>query len=69
MKKYVLFFIAFLVSMVVNAQTIPTTGLMRSNGKIFVVMVVVVTILIGLFMYVASIDRKITRLEKEDHLK
>lgn len=69
MKKYVLFFIAFLFSMVANAQAIPTTGLMRSNGKIFVVMVVVVTILIGLFMYVASIDRKITRLEKEDHLK
>ena len=40
-------------------------GLMRSNGKIFVVMAVVVTILVGLFTYLVTIDKKITRLEKE----
>ncbi|TXT33663.1 MAG: hypothetical protein FD136_761 [Chitinophagaceae bacterium] len=69
MKKYSLFFIAFLSSIVAHAQTAPTTDLMRSNGKIFVVMAVVVTILVGLFIYVASIDRKISRLEKGDHSK
>lgn len=41
-------------------------GLMRSNGKIFVVMAVVLTILFGLFAYLVSIDKKITRLEKEE---
>jgi hypothetical protein len=40
-------------------------GLMRSNGKIFVVMAVVLTILVGLFAYLVNIDKKITRLEKE----
>ncbi len=49
----------------VKAQETAGEGLMRSNGKIFVVMAVVVTILIGLFLYLATVDRKITRLEKE----
>jgi len=44
-------------------------GLMRSNGKIFVVMAVVLTILAGLFAYIISIDKKITRLEKEGFKK
>lgn len=39
--------------------------LMRSNGKIYVVVAVCLTILIGLFIYVFLLDRKISRLEKE----
>lgn len=41
-----------------------SAGLMRSNGKIYVVVAVCLTILLGLFLYVFSIDRKISRLEK-----
>ena len=37
---------------------------MRSNGKIYVVVAVILTILAGLILYVARLDRKITRLEK-----
>lgn len=37
--------------------------IMRSNGKIYVVVAVCLTILIGLFIYVFLLDRKITRLE------
>ena len=37
---------------------------MRSNGKIYVVVAVCLTILIGLFIYVFMVDRKISRLEK-----
>jgi CcmD family protein len=40
---------------------------MRSNGKIYVVVAVCLTILLGLFGYVFFIDRKISRLEKEGH--
>jgi hypothetical protein len=70
MNKHNLFLVvALVVSFSARAQTAPTTGLMRSNGKIFVVMAVVVTILSGLFIYVASIDRKISRLEKGDNPK
>ncbi|MBV9986451.1 MAG: CcmD family protein [Chitinophagaceae bacterium] len=37
---------------------------MHSNGRIYVVMAVVLAILIGLFIYVYSLDRKISKLEK-----
>ncbi|HEY2725938.1 MAG TPA: CcmD family protein [Parafilimonas sp.] len=40
------------------------TDLMNSNGKIFVVMAVVVVIVIGLFIYLINLDRKIKKLEK-----
>lgn len=56
----------FLIAAKAMAQdTNSDAGLMRSNGKIFVVMAVVLTILAGLFTYIISIDKKITRLEKE----
>jgi len=38
---------------------------MRSNGRIYVVVAVVLTILIGLILYVFRLDRKMTKLEKE----
>jgi len=37
---------------------------MRSNGKIYVVVAVCLTILIGLFIYVFLLDKKISKLEK-----
>ncbi len=39
------------------------TGL-RADGKIYVVVAVAVTILLGLFLYVYRLDRKISKLEK-----
>ena len=38
---------------------------MRSNGKIYVVFAVSLTILIGIFLYLIRLDKKLTRLEKE----
>ena len=38
---------------------------MRSNGKIYVVVVVLATIFAGIFAYLVYLDRKITKLEKE----
>ena len=37
---------------------------MRSNGKIYVVIAVCLLILIGLFIYVFTLDKKISRFEK-----
>ncbi len=42
---------------------------MRSNGKIYVVLAVVVTIVAGIFIYLFSLDRKMSRLEKEQKNK
>lgn len=38
---------------------------MRSNGKIYVVVVVCLIILFGLIGYVFRIDRKLSKLEKQ----
>ena len=46
-----------------NAGQDPHAGL-RAGGKIYVVMAVAVTILVGLIVYVVRLDRKISRLEK-----
>jgi CcmD family protein len=40
-------------------------SVMASEGKIYVVMTVVLVILLGFFVYLISLDRKISRLEKE----
>ena len=37
---------------------------MRSNGRIYVVIAVMLTILAGLILYLVRLDRKISRLEK-----
>jgi tetrahydromethanopterin S-methyltransferase subunit D len=52
---------------IVWAQGAPgSEELMRSNGKIYVVVAVCLTILIGLFLYVYSVDRKISKIEKNN---
>ena len=70
MKKYIYSFLLLLISNFVSAQNSipadgPTTG-MRSEGKIYVVVAVVVTILLGLILYLVRLDRKISRLEKKN---
>jgi hypothetical protein len=54
------------ISSAVQAQeaVAENADLMRSNGKIYVVVAVVVTILLGLFAYVFNLDRKISKMEK-----
>ena len=41
---------------------------MRSNDKIYVVMAVCITILLGLIIYLIRIDKKVTALEKNNLL-
>jgi len=54
------------ISKSIFAQSSPApSDLMHSNGKIYVVVLVVLVILSGLFIYLINLDRKISRLEKE----
>jgi CcmD family protein len=46
-------------------NTIEMADTMRSNGKIYVVVAVVMIVFIGLIGYTITIDRKISKLEKE----
>lgn len=47
-----------------NQKTEEPTDFMNSSGKIYVVVAVVVTIVLGIFIYLLNLDRKITKLEK-----
>ncbi len=47
-----------------NTKQEEPTDFMRSNGKIYVVVAVIVTIVTGLFIYLFNLDRKIKNLEK-----
>jgi hypothetical protein len=38
---------------------------MRANGKIYVVVAVLALILLGLFVFLIRLDRKISKLEKQ----
>jgi uncharacterized membrane protein len=66
LKLYKLLFLAIgvLFTISVNAQDVEEKGFMRSEGKIYVVAAIVITILAGLIFYVARLDRKISKLEK-----
>lgn len=65
-QKVLLTVVALLFQTLVFAQESKPemADMMRSNGKIYVVVAVCLTILIGLFVYVFLLDRKISRLEK-----
>ena len=55
------------IQLIVLAQDKPKIEMadtMRSNGKIYVVVAVVLTILAMLIIYLFRIDRKISKLEK-----
>ncbi len=69
-KKVIFLVFAFLITLSSVAQNanVPAVsqenGFMRSEGKIYVVMVVVITILAGLIFYIFRLDRKLRKLEK-----
>ena len=42
---------------------------MRSSGKIYVVVAVLAIAFIGLLLFLISIDRKVSRLEKKENQK
>ncbi|WP_207632471.1 CcmD family protein [Foetidibacter luteolus] len=73
MRNYKYFFLSLVMSMlyVLTYAQSPTesTDFMRSNGKIYVVVAVVVTIVAGIFIYLVSLDKKIKKLEQEDKKK
>lgn len=45
--------------------SVEMADVMRSNGKIYVVVGVIVVIFAGLIVYTINIDRKLSKIEKE----
>jgi CcmD family protein len=68
MNKLINFFAtsSFLILTTISAkaQDAEMADTMRSNGKIYVVVAIVLVILLGLVVYLISLDRKVSNLEK-----
>lgn len=62
-KRFLVLFFLLICNDVLFAQSMADE--MRSNGKIYVVVAVLVTIFIGIILYLIRLDRKISKLEKE----
>ena len=70
MQKMICLFFLSLLSLTTLAQNdaVAMADTMRSNGKIYVVVAVIVTIFAGIILYLIRLDRKISKLEKTIHL-
>ena len=64
MKKLTTIFTLLFFSFFANAQDVNMADVMKENGKIYVVIAVILTILAGLVLYLIRLDRKISKLEK-----
>lgn len=68
MRNKIHYLLLLLVGIISSTQTFAqenqaTETAMRSNGKIYVVLAICITILLGFFIYLISIDRKIKQTE------
>ncbi len=59
-----IFCFTWTLSMGQENEPVEMADTMRSNGKIFVVIAVILTILTGLILYLVRLDRKISKLEQ-----
>lgn len=65
MKKILSIIILMFLGFTMNAQDKSLDDIMTMNGKIYVVIAVMLTILAGLVLYLVRLDRKISKLEKD----
>ena len=56
---------SFIYNLILTIQEIAMADSLRSEGKIYVVVVVFLLILSGLFLYLFKIEKKIDRLNKK----
>ncbi|RFZ84380.1 CcmD family protein [Mucilaginibacter terrenus] len=69
MKKLVVLAIMLLCFSGVYAQVahnVEMADVLRGSGKIYVVVTTIAIVFVGLAIYLFSIDRRLTKIEKED---
>lgn len=68
MNKFILFLSSLLISAAAFAQEaapVEMADTMRSSGKIYVVVTVLLIIFVGIVIYLSRLDSKLSKLEKE----
>jgi len=71
MKPRILLLLSsLLINLLAFAQdtSVDMADTMRKEGKIYVVVAIILTIFAGIIFYLIRLDRKITKLEKEEKL-
>jgi uncharacterized integral membrane protein len=64
MAKGILCLALMMLGFIAQAQTeIEMADTMRSEGKIYVVVAIILTVLVGLITYLIMLDRKVKKLE------
>ncbi|MBC6109856.1 CcmD family protein [Pedobacter sp. CCM 8938] len=68
MKKLLFSLILTMATMQLFAQNngVEMADALRSNGKIYVVVICIVIILVGLLSYLFSLDKRLKKIEKEN---
>jgi hypothetical protein len=66
MKRMINSFLLALLPFLGMAQDVEMAEVMRSNGKIYVVVGVIAIIFVGLIVYLISIDFRLKKIEKEE---
>jgi len=73
MKKLILLFLlgltTFFHSFAQSSNDVEMADVLRSSGKIYVVVAVVFVIFLGFIIYLFTIDRKISRMENKEKNK
>lgn len=73
MKKLILLFLlgltSFFYSFAQSSNGVEMADVLRSSGKIYVVVFVVCVIFLGFIVYLFALDRKISRLENKEKNK
>jgi CcmD family protein len=68
-RKFVTLIVLLLINILSIAQdsteAVDMADTMRSNGKIYVVLAVILTIFLGIIIYLVRLDKKMSKLEKE----
>ncbi len=62
--KYMLIALLAMVSLPAFSQEVEMADTMRSEGKIYVIVAIVLIVLAGLIAYLFLLDRKVSKLEK-----
>ena len=62
-------FLFFSISIWAQKPDVEMADTKRDNGKIYVVVAVILAIFIGIIIYLIRLDKKMTRLEKDIHSK
>ena len=63
-SKYLLSFFLLCVANFAMAQNAEMADTFRAEGKIYVVVAIVLIVLVGLIIYLFALDRKLTKLER-----